>query len=174
MLAKWMQAVFSCQIRGVSFFGRIKQPQANRLVIELNFGFPPCVFFVYARVARLVVASFCVLRVFCVRSRSQIAQTIVRTVFVDVVKLMRRPRPMRVQPRQPMRGIQHIVHADANVAVAHSTARRIAWAATPSGFVPGKFSRIGVIIDQFTESCLRKMFCTHGLHNIKQVGVCQA
>ena len=169
-----MQAVFSRQIRGVRFFGCIKQSQANRFVVQLNFGSPSIVFPTHTCVARLVVAALSILRVLCVCSLSQVAQTVVRTILVDVVKLLRGPRTVRVQPRQPMRGVQHVVHADANVAVAHSTARRIAGATTPSGFAPCKFARIRVIVDQFTESCLRKMFGTHGLHNIKQAEDCQA
>lgn len=168
MLAERMQAVFSRQIRGISFFGRIKQPQADCLVVQLNFGFPAIVFPAHTCVASFVVAAFLILRVFRVCSLSQIAQTVVRTVFVDVVKLLCRPRTVRVQPRQPMRGVQHVIHADANVAVAHSAPRRVARAAAPSGFAPGKFSRIRVVVDQLAESCLGKLFCTHGLHNIKQ------
>lgn len=174
MLAERMQAVFSCQIRGVSFFGCIKQPQTNRFVVQFNFGFPTIVFSAYTCVARFVVAALSILRVFCVCSFSQIAQTVVRTIFVDVIKLLCRPRAVRVQPRQPMRCVQHVVYADANIAVAHSASCRVTRTATPSGFVPCKFTRIRIVVDQFTKSCLSKWFGVHGLNNIKQAGGCQA
>lgn len=174
MLTKRMQAVFSRQIRGVRFFGRIKQAQADCLVVEFDFGFPAIVLPAHACVASLVVAALSILCVFCVCSFSQVAQTIVRTIFVDVVKLLSGPRTVRVKPRQPMRGVQHVVHADANVAVAHSASCRVAGTATPSGFVPCKFARIRVVIDQFAEPCLGKWLGVHGLNNIKQAGVCQA
>lgn len=174
MLAKWMQVVFSRQICGVSFFWRIKQAQADRLVIELNFGFPASVFFIYARVTRLVVASFCVLCVFGVRNRSQIAQTIVRTVFIDMIKLMFGPCSIRIQPRQSVSGVQHIVHANANVAIVHSTACRVAGSATPSSFVPSKLSRVRNVINQFAKPSLGKFFNVHDFNYIKQAGHCQA
>jgi len=165
--------VFSCQIRGVSFFGCIKQPQTNRFVVQFNFGFPTIVFSAYTCVACFVVAAFSILRVLCVCSFPQIAQTVVRTILVDVVKLMRRPYAVRIQPRQPMRGVQHVVYTHANIAVAHSASCRVAKAATPSSFVPCKFARIRVVVDQFAKFCLGKLFGTHGLHNIKQAGGCQ-
>ena len=174
MLTKWMQAVFSRQVRRMSVFRRIKQTKTNSLVVQFDFGFPSIVFFTYACVARLVVAALSILRVFCVCSFSQVAQTVVRTILVDVIKLLRRPRAVRVQPRQPMRGVQHVVYADANVAVAHLASCRVTRTATPSGFVPCKFTRIRIVVDQFTESCLGKWFGAHGLNNIKQAGGCQA
>ena len=174
MLAKRMQTVFSRQICGVGCFGRIKQPQTDCFVVQLNFGSPAIVFTTYARVARFVVAALLILRVFCVCSFSQIAQSVVRTIFVDVVKLLRRPRTARVQPRQPMRGVQHVVHANANIAVAHPASCRVTGTAAPSSFFPCKFARIRVIIDQLAESCLGKLFGIHGLHNIKQAVGCQA
>ena len=166
--------MFSRQVRRMSVFRRIKQTKTNSLVVQFDFGFPSVVFFTYACVTRLVVAALSILRVLCVCSFSQVAQTVVRTILIDVIKLLRRPRAVRVQPRQPMRGVQHVVYANANVAVAHSASGRVAGAAPPSGFVPCEFARIGIVVDQFTESCLGKRFGAHGLNNIKQAGNCQA
>lgn len=174
MLTERVHAVFSRQIRCVSFFWGVKQSQTNSLVVQLNFGFPTLVFLAYACVARFIVFAFSVLRIFCVCRFSQVAQTIVSAIIVNVVKLMRGPHPMRIQPRQPMSGVQHVIHANANVTVVHSAPRRIAGAATPSGFVPCKFARIRVVVNQFTKLCLSKLFGAHGLHNIKQAGDCQA
>lgn len=174
MLAKWMQAVFSRQIRGVSFFWGIKQPQTNCFVIQFNFGFPLVVFSVYSCVASFVISALPVLRVFGVCSFSQIAQSVVRSVFVNMVKLMRGPAPISVQPCQPMRSVQNVVYPNTNVIVSHSASSRVAGAATSSSFIPCKLARIKIVIDQFTESRLRQLFGVHDLNDINQAECCQA
>jgi hypothetical protein len=174
MLAKRMQMVFSRQICGVGFLWGVKQPQPNGFVIQLNFGFPLIVFSVYAGVARFVISAFLVLRVFGICGFSQIAQSVVRSVFVDVVKLMRRPASINVQPCQPMRGVQNVVYPNTNVIVSHAASSRVAGAATSSGFIPCKLASINIVIDEFTKSRLRQLFGVHDLNDIKQAGCCQA
>jgi hypothetical protein len=169
-----MQSMFSRKICDVRFLWGVKQPQTNGFVVQLNFSFPLVVFSVYAGVAGFIVSALSVLRVFGICGFSQIAQSVVRTVFVDVVKLMRGPAPINVQPRQPMRGVQNVVYPNTNVIVSHSASSRVAGAATSSGFIPCKLARIKIVIDQLTESRLRQLFGVHGLNDIKQAECCQA
>ena len=165
--------MFSRQVCLMGFFRRVKQTKPNTFVVQFNFGFPALVLSTHAGVTRLVVFSFSVLRVFGVRSLSQIAQPIVRPIIVDMIDLMRRPNTVNVQPSKPVGRVQHVVKADANIAVAHSTSCRVARTATPSSFVPCKFSRIRVVVDQFAQTLLGKLFSVHDLNNIRQGGVCQ-
>ena len=174
MLTKRMRAVFSRQIRCVCFLGGVKQPKANSLVIQFNLSFPTVVFAAYSGITRFVVAPFLILRVLGISGFSQVTQSVVGAIFVNVVKLICGPKTINMQPRQSMRGIQNIVHTNANVTVAHSAPSRIARSATASGFIPSKLACIGIVMDQFAKPSLGKLFSVHGLNNIKQAGNCQA
>ena len=174
MLAKRMQVVFCLQVRFMRFFGCGKQANPNRLVVDLDFGKPLAVFLANAWKAAFVVFALAVLCVLGVCRLAQIGNTVVRSVAVNVVKLMRRPFAMNVQPRQSMRGVQYVIKPNADVSVFHAATRSIARPTATTRLVPCKNARVGVIVDDFPQTGLSHLFGIHDLNNIKQAMRCQA
>lgn len=174
MLTKWVQAVFCRQVRCMSVLGGVKQPKANCFVVQLNFSFPFVIFFTYTCITSFVVTTFSVLRIFSICCLSKIAQPIIRAIFINVVKLIRRPVTINVQPCQPMCGVQNVVYTNTNVTIVHLASSSRTMATTPPWLVPCKNACVNVIIDQFAKSSLRNIFSFHGFNYIKQAGYCQA
>ena len=174
MLTKRVQVVFCLQIRLMRFFWRSKQAQTNRLVVDFDFCQPLMVFFANAWKAAFVVSALAILRILRIGSFSQVADSVVASVAVNVVQLMRRPLPVNVQPRQTVGGVQYIVEPDRNVAVFHAATRCVSRPAPPARHVPTKNPGIRVIQHKRFEAVLRDIFAVHDLNNIMRVRVCQA
>ena len=114
-----MQRLLSRQVCLMRFLGRIKQAQTNHFVIKLDFGQPFATLLANAHVAAFTFRFAPVLRVFGVSGFAKIAQTVVRSVAIDVVKLFCRPNPMHIQPSQSVRKIQNVIQPNSAVAVLH-------------------------------------------------------
>lgn len=174
MLTKRMQVVFCLQVRLMRFFGCGKQPKSNRLVIDLDFGQPLFVFLANARKTTAVVSTLTILRILGVCRLAQIGNAIVRSVAIDMVKLMRRPFVMNIEPCKLMRGVQNVIKPNTNISVAHAASSFAAYFATTTRFAPRKNARFGVVTNNFTQTKLSYFFGIHGLNNIKQAMWCQA
>jgi len=174
MLAKRMQVVFCLQVRFMRFFGRGKQAKPNNLVVDFDFRTPLVVFLANARKAAFVVFALAVLCVLGVCCLAQIGYAVVRSVAVNVVKLMGRPFAMNVQPRQSMRGVQYVVKPNANVPVLHAATRSVARPTATTRLIPCKNARVSVIVDDFPQAGLSQLVGIHDLNNIKQAMRCQA
>lgn len=156
-----------------SLFGRGKQAQPNRSVIDFYFRKPFMVFSPDARIPAFVIAAFLtVMRVFNVSGFAQIAKPIVRSVSVNVINLMRRPFIRHIQPRQPMREVQHVVQPNNTIPVFHLTARFSSGRTTAAFCFPSKFAGVGIVIDKMAKAFRRK-FVLHGIVNINHWRECQ-
>ena len=165
---------FTCFLIGFTgLFRRGKQTQSDRSVINFYFGKPFLVFGSDARITAFVVAAFlAIMRVFNISGLTQIAKSIIRSISIDVVDLMRRPFIRHVQPRQPMREIQYVVQPNNIVPVFHTTARFPAGRATSAFCFPSKFAGVGIVIDKIAEAFGCK-FVLHGTVNINCWRECQ-
>ena len=145
-----MQLSFSFLIRCASFFWRIKQTKAYSLVVNFYACLPLAVFAPDARKSTCVFGRFPpVMRVGNVGGLSQINQSVVCAVIVNVVNLIRRPYAMCVKPRKAMRAVQNIVYTNADIPVLHQTPSHGTLTAFSPGHSPLKNTRIRVITDKF-------------------------
>ena len=174
MMAKWVQLLLGFKVRIVCDFGRRKQAQSNRFVVNFDLRKPLAVFFADARKAAFVVYTFTVLRVLSVCGFSQVTKSVVGADSVDMVNLANRPFAVDVQPSQSMRGVQRVIQPDTGVPVLHSASGFIAGATSAPRHVPGKNAGVAVILDQILQAGLRKLCGSHASYYIKQAGRCQA
>lgn len=173
MLAKRVQVAFCLQVRFMRLFGRRVQAKTNDLVVDLDFSQPFAVLCAYARKAAFVVFALAVLCVLGVRCLAQVGNSVVSTVAVNVVKLMRGPNAMNVQPRKPMGRVQNVIQADANVPVSHTASGFVAGTTTAARLVPCKNAGVGSVIHKFPQTGLGHFIGVHDLNNIKQAMWCQ-
>lgn len=173
MLAKRVKVAFCFQIRFMRLFWRCVQTKPHDFVVNFDFGKPFSVFCSHAWKAAFVVFAFAVLCVLSVCCLAQIGNSVVSTVAVNMVKLMRRPNAMYVQPRKPVSRVQDVIQADANVPVSHTASSFVAGTTTAARFVPCKNAGVGIVINKFLQADLRHLIGIHDLNNIKQVVRCQ-
>lgn len=166
MRAKRMILLASILIGAASLFGRVKQTQTNGLIVDLDLRQPTFAFGAHARVAAFVVTAFVtVMRVLKVGRFPQIAETIIRSIAVDMVYLAFWPFTGNVKPSQPMREIKTIVHANNFVPVTHPAPRFFTRRATPAFSRPRENTGVNVIANQIAKAFRRK-FVLHGTVNI--------
>lgn len=164
-----MYSLFSSKISRMGFFGRVKQPKSNRFVVYSNASHPFAVFFSNARKTTRIFSRVLVMGVLRVRNFSQVTQSIVRAVSVDVVKLFRRPAAVGVEPCQPVRQMKPVVYANDGVAVAGHAASHISFPAFSPAHSPGKHARGRVVVEKFAETVYRKV----GLHSFINIIACR-
>jgi len=153
-----MQFLFSFLIRRTSFFGRIKQTKAYRLVIDFYARLPFAVFATNARKPACVARRFPpIVRIGDVGSFTQIVQSVVRAVIVNMVNLVCRPYAMRVKPRKTMRAMQNIIYPNTDIPVLHQAPRYVAFTAFPPRYSPLKNTCVRVITDKFLQSFYGKL-----------------
>lgn len=164
-----MYLLFSSKISRMGFFRCAKQAESNRLVVDLNFGHPLAVFLSSARKTALIFSGVLVMCVLRVRNFSQVIQSVVRAVSVDVVKLFRRPAAVSVEPCQPVRQMKPVVYANDGVAIAGHAASHISFPAFSPAYGPGKNARGRVVVEKFAETVYRKV----GLHSLVNIIACR-
>lgn len=158
-----MMTLLGFAIRGVRFFWGVKQPQTNRLVIDLYFGQPLAVFFANALKTAFILRVGPVVRVLKIGRFTKVFKTVVSSNAVNVVYLICRPISSHIEPRQTVRQIKRVVYAYDAVSVPHRATRSFTDAAPTSFFGPSKFSRLLVIMHQFSQPICRKF------HNILHI-----
>jgi len=164
-----MQLSFSFLIRCASFFWRVKQTKAYSLVVNFYARLPLAVFAPDARKSACVFGRFPpVMRIGNVGGFSQVSQSVVCAVIVDVVNLIRRPYAMCVKPRKAMRAVQNIVYTNADIPVLHQTPSHGTLTAFSPGHSPLKNPRIRVIADKFFQA-VRCKFGHFNLQNTSPV-----
>jgi len=173
MLAKGVQVVFGFQISLMRFFWSGKQPQTNRFVVDFDFCQPLVIFLANACKTTFVIPALAILRILRISGFSQIDNSIVFPVAVNVVQLMRGPFSLNVQPCQTVRGVKYIVKSDRNVSMFHAATRCVSWPAPPTRHVPTKNSNIWVVRHKRFKAILGDVFAVHDLNNIMQVKACQ-
>jgi len=131
------------------------------------------IFFANAGKATFVILALAVLRILRISGAPQIANSVVTSVAVNMVQLMRGPFAVNVQPRQTMCGVKYVVKSDCDVAVSYAAARCVARSAPPTRHVPPKNSSVWVVRYERFKAVLRDIFAVHDLNNIRQVGGCQ-
>lgn len=169
-----MQRLFSCQVRLMRLFRRVKQAQTDHFVVKLDLRQPFVILLTNAHKSAFTFRFASVLSVFGISSFAKIAQTVVRSITIDVVKLFCRPNPMHIQPSQSVRKIQNVVQTNSAVAVLHVGSGQRTRAAFAAGQTPRKQSRVWVVVDQLAKAVLRKFWCVHNSHNIMLIKGCQA
>lgn len=171
-----MQILFGLKVNFMRFLWGFKQPQTDGLIVDLNLGQPFFVFSPYAtKTASVSLADFLmILRVLCVSCFAQVFQTIVRSIAVYMVYLLRGPLLMHIEPRQAMRIKKLIIQPDNGVAVSHPASGFIARSAAPTRQRPSKNACFGVVSHKGLESVVVNVFGFHALHNIKPTVGCQA
>lgn len=153
-----MQPLFSFLIRRASFFWRVKQAYAHRFVINLYACLPFAVFASDTRKPACVARRFPpIVRIGNVGSFTQIVQSVVRAVIVDMVNLVCRPYAVCVKPRKAMRAMQNIVYPNTDIPVLHTTSRHITFTAFSPRHSPLKNTRIRIITDKLFQACYGKL-----------------
>ena len=156
-----------------SFFGRIKQTQSDGFVVDLNLRQPTVVFGAYARVTTFVGFAFLtVVGVFKIGRFAQIVDTVVRSIAVDMVYLVRGPFFGRVEPSQAMSEMQYVIKPDYDVTVFHPATRFSAGHTSPPFSVPSEHSRFRVVIDKLANAVCRNLVL-HDTVNINHWRGCQ-
>lgn len=173
MRAKRMILIARFLVGFAGLFRRGKQTQSNRFVIDFYFRKPFAAFSPNARIAAFIIAAFsAVMCVFNVGRLTQIANSIVRSIPVNMVNLMRRPVACRIQPSQTMREIQYVIQPDNVVPIFHAASRLRPLSAAASFNTPSKFAGVGVVIEKIAEA-FKRNFILHGIVNINHWRECQ-
>ena len=163
-----MKLMFGFQVGRTSFFRRGKQAYSHGSVIDLYFRKPFAIFFTYAGIAALVVLAATVLCIFGIGRLAKVGKTVVCSIAVNMVKLLRRKRPNYIQPRQSMSVMQLIVDSDANVPSTHIASRFCSFFTLPSRLVPRETARNRFVMHKGFKAFLSKCFGLHGLNDITQ------
>ena len=160
-----MQPLFSFLIRRASLFWRVKQTDAYRLVINFYARLPLAVFASDAGKSTCVFGRFPpVMRIGDVSGLTQVNQSVVRAVIVNVVNLIRGPYAVCIKPRKAMRAVQDIVYTNADIPVLHQAPSHGTLTAFSPGHSPLKNPRIRVITDEFFQPFYGKL--GHHMHSI--------
>ena len=174
MCAERMIFPTSILIGETSLFRRVKQTQTNGFVINLDLGQPTLIFCAHARVTAFVVAAFvAVMRVLNVSRFAQIAKTIIRSIAINVVDLMRWPCVRYIQPSQTMRKVKHIIKPNYDIPVFHSATNFSALRAPTPFDAPCKHSRFRIVVDKITDAICFNLIL-HDTVNINCWRECQA
>lgn len=146
-----MQSTFSRNIFLMRLFRCIEQPYADRFVIDFYFSQPFAVFFSYAKKTAFVAWSWFtrVLSVFYVGNRTQIIDSIIRSVSINMVYLLCGPLTISIEPRQSMRQIQRVVQSKDNVTILGGTTRFCAYTTPTARFSPRKQAGVGGVVKKF-------------------------
>jgi hypothetical protein len=149
-----MKPAFDQYISLMRFFGSRKQTYANRLVVDFYLGQPFTVLFSYAKKTASVFDFWPsdILRVFQIRNFTQIRQSVVGAVSINMVNLIYWPSIVRVKPYQSMSKIKHIIKSDTYVSMLHLAPDNATYAAPAPNFSPRKKASFSAIIQKFMQS----------------------
>ena len=152
-----MQLTFGRYIRLMRFLGSVKQPYANRFVIDFYFRQPFAVFFSDAQKTAFIAWSWSarILRVLHIGNFAQIYPTVIQSVAVYVIYLFCRPISCLVKPRQSVRKIQNIVQTYDNISVFGDAPGFVSKAAPSARFSPSKDALVRAIMHKFFKAFWR-------------------
>ena len=155
-----MKFTLSQNISLMRFFGSVKQPYANRFVINFYFRQPFAVFFSDTQKTAFIAWSWFarILRVLHIGNFAQIDPTVVRSVAVYVIYLFCGPISCLVEPRQSVRKIQNIVQTYNNVSVLGDAPGLVSNASPSARFSPSK--------DAFVRAIMHKFFKAFWRHDV--------
>lgn len=165
--------MFSFQICLMRFFWCGKQTQSNDNVVIFDFCHPLMVFLSNAGKTAFVIFAAPILGVFGVSSFTKIAKSVVCTITIYVVNLIRRPILGNIQPCQSVRRVQHVVQSYGYISVFHATARNISSSATPPRQVPSKNTSARLVVNQGKEARMGDSCILHGFDYINKAVGCQ-
>ena len=136
------------------FITAIEQAEMDAAIVHMNFGSPFAVGFhpVHAIDARRVSRdSGRISAIFKARHFSQIGDSVVGSMAVDMIKFFRNTA-VKMKPCQPMRGIQHPVKPNGDVAARIQVSRRLPRLGNSRALSPSENAGFGVVIKKIVET----------------------
>jgi len=154
-------------VRCMRFFRRIESSEMVIPTVGFKFCSPALCPFVKgnAKKSACVVGSWTslVLRINCWISKTQIVESVIRSIAIDVVKHVGRPLTSHVQPCKAMRKESRSVNADRNVAASFNASNRSCTMSPmpTNGNATHKRSDHRVVIKKFAQSLRGKIRFSH-------------
>lgn len=162
--APWMEPSLGFDISLMGLLGGVEVAEVHRFAVNLDGRAPPVAPLNDTKESRRVVGlrASLVLRVDAGAHIAQICEGVVPRVAVNVVDLLRWPRPRNVQPSKSMGEILPIVNLDPRAPSRVHVASNVANGTAPGcPNAPRKDTSVGVVVEQFAQARGGKIVCSH-------------